>query len=178
MRIIAGQWRGRKLVTPDGMATRPTADRARETLFNMLASRIGPLEGLRVADLYAGSGALGLEALSRGADFACFVEQDAHAIAAIRVNIASLGAVDRTRVFSSSASSLPPSQPFDLVFADPPYMVGSGSAVVQEVLRAGWTEPGSWMAIETERSDAVEPNACQIEAERDVGRARITLLRV
>jgi 16S rRNA (guanine966-N2)-methyltransferase len=178
VRIIAGQWRGRKLVTPDGMATRPTADRARETLFNMLASRIGSFEGLRVADLYAGSGALGLEALSRGADFACFVEQDARALAAIRANMVSLGATERAQLLARSASALPTSQPFDLILADPPYSAGGGSAVVEEVLRAGWAGPGSWMAIETERSDAVEPNACQIEAERDVGRARITLLRI
>jgi 16S rRNA (guanine966-N2)-methyltransferase len=178
VRIIAGQWRGRKLVTPDGMATRPTADRVRETLFNMLVSRIGSFEGLRVADLYAGSGALGLEALSRGADFACFVEQDARALAAIRANMVSLGATERAQLLARSASALPTSQPFDLILADPPYSAGGGSAVVEEVLRAGWAGPGSWMAIETERSDAVEPNACQIEAERDVGRARITLLRI
>ena len=87
MRIIAGALRGRKLQAPEGMATRPTADRVRETLFSMLASRLGSFEGLRVADLFAGSGALGLEALSRGAAFACFVEQDRRAIDAIRANI-------------------------------------------------------------------------------------------
>jgi 16S rRNA (guanine966-N2)-methyltransferase len=178
VRIIAGEWRGRKLVTPEGMETRPTADRVRETLFNMLASRIGSFEGLRVADLYAGSGALGLEALSRGADFACFVEQDARAVAAIGANVESLDAAERAQLLARSASALPTSQPFDLIFADPPYSAGSGSAVVEEVLRAGWATPGSWMAIETERSDATEPNGCQIEAERDIGRARITLLRV
>ena len=178
MRIIAGQWRGRKLVTPEGMETRPTADRVRETLFNMLASRIGSFEGLRVADLYAGSGALGLEALSRGAAFACFVEQDARALASIRANVDALAGAERAQLLARSASALPTSQPFDLIFADPPYSAGSGSAVVEEVLRAGWATPGSWIAVETERGDAVEPNACQIEAERDIGRARITLLRV
>ena len=178
MRIIAGQWRGRKLTTPEGMATRPTADRVRETLFNMLASRIGSFEGLRVADLYAGSGALGFEALSRGADFACFVEQDVQAVAAIRANMESLGAVERAQLLARSASPLPPSQPFDLIFADPPYSPGSGSAVVDEALRARWAESGTWMAIETERGDSIEPNRCQIDAARDVGRARLTLLRV
>lgn len=177
MRIVSGEWRGRKLVTPEGMATRPTADRVREALFNMLASRIGSFEGLRVADLYAGSGALGLEALSRGAAFACFVEQDARAVAAIRANMVSLGATERAQLLARSASALPTSQPFDLIFADPPYSAGSGSAVVEEVLRAQWAEPGSWIAVETERGDAVEPNGSQIEAERDVGRARVTLLR-
>ena len=88
MRIIAGQWRGRKLVAPPGDATRPTADRTRETLFSMLISRLGSFEGLRVADLFAGSGALGIEALSRGAAQCLFVEQDAVALKTIRANLA------------------------------------------------------------------------------------------
>lgn len=178
MRIIAGEWRGRKLIAPEGMATRPTADRVRETLFNMLASRIGSFEELRVADLYAGSGALGLEALSRGAAFACFVEQDARAIAAVRANITALGVGERAQVLARSASTLPPAQPFDLIFADPPYAPGSGSAIAEEALGAGWAAPGSWMAVETERCETVEPKQFRIEAERDIGRARITLLRL
>lgn len=177
MRIIAGQWRGRRLVTPEGISTRPTADRTRESLFNMLASRIGTFEGLRVADLYAGSGALGLEALSRGAAFACFVEQDPRAVAAIRRNVETLGAGERAELLPRSAAALPSSAPFHLVFADPPYARGSGSAVVAEVIRAGWAARGSWLAIETERDDSVEPRELRVEAERDVGRARITLLR-
>lgn len=178
MRIIAGEWRGRKLVAPQGLATRPTADRTRETLFNMLANRIGSFEGLRVADLYAGSGTLGLEALSRGARFACFVEQDARAIAAIRANIDALAAGRRAKVLPRSAAVLPASQPFDIIFADPPYAPGAGSAVVAEVLRAGWAAPGTWIAIETEHRERVEPRECRIEVEREVGRARITLLRL
>ena len=112
------------------MATRPTGDRVRETLFSMLASRLGSFEQLRVADLYAGSGALGLEALSRGAAFACFVEQDPRAIAAIRANVEALGAGERSRILARSAQALPPEQPFDIVFADPPYGAGSGSAAL------------------------------------------------
>ena len=92
MRIVAGEWRGRRLVAPAGDLTRPTADRTRETMFNMLASRVGSFEGLSVADLFAGSGALGLEALSRGAASCLFVEQDAQATKAIRTNIEALGA--------------------------------------------------------------------------------------
>lgn len=178
MRIIAGEWRGRKLMAPKGLATRPTADRVRETLFNMLANRIGSFEGLRVADLYAGSGALGLEALSRGAAFANFVEQDARAITAIKANISALDAGERTHLLARSASALPPSKPFDLIFADPPYAPGSGSAVAEEVLRAGWAIAGAWIAIETERNEAVQPEQFRIEAERDIGRARITLLQL
>ena len=118
MRIIAGQFRGRTLEAPRGSATRPTGDRVREALFSMLASRIGSFEGLRVADLYAGSGALGLEALSRGATFAVFVEADGSAQAAIKANAAKLGVPDRVRVLGGSALALPRSEPFGLIFAE------------------------------------------------------------
>lgn len=178
MRIIAGQWRGRKLVAPAGQRTRPTADRTRETLFSMLASRLGSFDGLRAADLYAGSGALGLEALSRGASHATFVENERAAIKAIEANIKALGATDRVEVRPMSAARLPAAQPFDVVFADPPYVAGSGSAVAAAVAKAGWLAPGGWMAVETHRGEAVSPpDGWQIEAERDVGRARLTLLR-
>lgn len=177
MRIIAGVCRGRKLVAPPGMNTRPTADRTRETMFSMLASRLGGFEGLRVADLYAGSGALGLEALSRGAAEAVFVETDRGAVKAIEANIASLGLRGRTTIRSLSAASLPTGQSFDLVFADPPYQPGSGSAAVDAVAKAGWLGHGGWMAVETNKGEAVAPpDGWTIEAERDVGRARITLL--
>jgi 16S rRNA (guanine966-N2)-methyltransferase len=177
MRIIAGKWRGRKLISPEGQATRPTADRVREALFSMLASRIGSFEELRVADLYAGSGALGLEALSRGAVFACFVDSDPRAAAAIRANIETLGAATEAQVLCRAAESLPPQKPFDLVFADPPYGAGSGSAALAKILSAGWAAPASWICIETERGEPVEPLNCSLETERDIGRARLTFLR-
>ncbi len=178
MRIVAGEWRGRKLVAPGGKSTRPTADRTRETLFSMLASRLGSFEDFRVADLYAGSGALGLEALSRGAGHATFVETDRDALKAIEANLAAFGAASRAAIRSTSADSLPKSHPFDLIFADPPYQPGSGTAVAAAVARSGWLPPGGWMAIETQRGDAVDPPAgWEVEAERDVGRARLTILR-
>jgi 16S rRNA (guanine966-N2)-methyltransferase len=177
MRIIAGDWRGRPLKAPAGQATRPTADRARETLFSMLASRLGSLDGLRVADLYAGSGALGLEALSRGALHATFVENDPRALAAIRANLLTLQANHRAEVHPSTAAKLVPTQPFDLIFADPPYGEGSGTQVVAAVADAGWLTPGGWLAIETAAAEAVDPGAWRIEAERRVGRARLTLIR-
>jgi 16S rRNA (guanine966-N2)-methyltransferase len=177
MRIIAGQWRGRKLVAPEGAATRPTGDRVRETLFSMIASRMGSFEDLRVADLYSGSGALGLEALSRGAALACFVEQEQRALTAIRANLTSLAAEDRARLIAGSVESARPGQPFDLVLADPPYAAGSGSTALKHVLANGWAAQNAWISIETERGDAVDPQGCTIEAERDVGRARLTLLR-
>lgn len=143
----------------------------------MLLSRLGSFEGLRVADLYAGSGALGLEALSRGAAHATFVENDAAALAEIRANVAVLKAADRVDVLASSATKLAPAQPFDLIFADPPYATGSGNVVVEAVDRAGWLAPGGWLAIETEGRDPVAPLKWQIESERRVGRARLTLIR-
>jgi 16S rRNA (guanine966-N2)-methyltransferase len=175
MRIIAGQWRGRPLEAPGGTATRPTSDRARETLFSMLASRIGSFEELRVADLFAGSGALGFEALSRGAAQVTFVEKDAAAAAIIRRNSAKLNAA--VEIMTLSALSLPRSKPFDLVFADPPYGAGSGSAAVAAVDKAGWLAPGGWMSVETESRDQVDPGSFHLEATRPVGRARLTLLR-
>ena len=178
MRIIAGEWRGRKLVAPPGQGTRPTADRTRETLFSMLASRLGSFDGLRVADLYAGSGALGLEALSRGAAHATFVEVDRAALKAIEANAAALGAKDRVVIRATSATALPTSEPFDIVFADPPYTPGSGTAVAATVAKAGWLAPGGWMAVETHRGDAVAPpEGWEVDVERDVARAKITLLR-
>ena len=178
MRIVAGEWRGRKLVAPLGNLTRPTADRTRETLFSMLASRLGSFEGLRVADLYAGSGALGLEALSRGAGYVTFVESDRAAAEAIKANVATLGAGERCALRAMSAANLPSSEPFDLIFADPPYEPGSGSAVAAAVAKAGWLALGGWIAIETHKGEAVEsPEGWVIVTERDVGRARITILR-
>lgn len=177
MRIIAGEWRGRQLQAPPGQRTRPTADRTREALFSMLVSRIGSFEGLRVADLYAGSGALGLEALSRGAARSLFVENDPAALSVIRANIAALKATERADVRPMSAAKLPPEQPFDLIFADPPYAAGSGTAVVDAVRDAGWLAPGGWMAIETQAGEPVDGGDWHVDAERRAGRARLTLIR-
>ena len=175
MRIIAGRWRGRPIEAPPGLGTRPTSDRARETLFSMLASRLGSFEDLRVADLFAGSGALGLEALSRGAAHATFVENNAAAAALLKRNAAKLGA--DVRVLGGSALALPRAEPFHLVLADPPYADGSGTAAVEAVTRAGWLAPGGWMSVETSRGDSVGPGELIVEAERIVGRAKLTLLR-
>ena len=175
MRIIAGKWRGRPIEAPPGLGTRPTTDRVRETLFSMLASRLRSFEDLRVADLFAGSGALGFEALSRGAASATFVESDAKAAAVIRRNAAKLGA--SIEQLTGSALALPHSDAFDLVFADPPYSTGSGTAVVAAVTKANWLAHGGWMSVETSRDDAVDTGGLVVEATRTVGRARLTLLR-
>jgi 16S rRNA (guanine966-N2)-methyltransferase len=175
MRIIAGKWRGRRIEAPPGLSTRPTADRVRETLFSMLASRLGTFDGLRVADLFAGSGALGFEALSRAAASATFVDNDQRAIATIRHNAAKLGA--SVEIVAGSALTLPRAAPFDLIFADPPYSSGSATAIVASVLKSDWLASGGWMSVETSKSDAIDPQELSIEATRDVGRARLTLLR-
>ena len=175
MRIIAGKWRGRTIEAPPGQATRPTADRVRETLFSMLTSRVGSFEDLRVADLFAGSGALGFEALSRGATSATFVENDAKAAAIIRRNAEKLGA--SVQILGSSALALPQSQAFHLILADQPYAIGSGTAAVKAVEAAGWLASGGWMSVETSRNDPVDPGGLVIDATRDVGRAGLTLLR-
>jgi 16S rRNA (guanine966-N2)-methyltransferase len=143
----------------------------------MLASRLGSLEHLCVADLFAGSGALGLEALSLGAASATFVESDAAAAAVVRRNAEKLGAGERARVIGGSALALPRSDAFDLIFADPPYAPGSGSAVVQALAKANWLASGGWLSVETERGDQVDPGELVVDTARDVGRARLTLLR-
>ena len=179
MRIVAGEWRGRNLVAPEGDVTRPTADRTRETLFSMLTSRLGSFEGLRVADLFAGSGALGLEALSRGAQSCVFVEQDPAAIRALRRNIASLKAQDRCDVRASSVMSLGPArgEPLDLVLLDPPYGTGAGVVAIDKLTRLGWIAPAAWVSLETARREDVAIKGYVTEAVRDVGKARLHLLR-
>jgi 16S rRNA (guanine966-N2)-methyltransferase len=177
MRVIAGEWRGRPLIAPVGQSTRPTADRVRESLFSMLASRIGSFQGLAVADLYAGSGALGIEALSRGAVTCTFVDANRGAIDALRRNLESFEALKRAKTVNSRVESFVPTQPLQLIFADPPYTTGSGSAVVELSAKGGWLASGGWMAIETERGDSVAPGPFALEIERDIGRARVTILR-
>ena len=143
----------------------------------MLSSRVGTFEGLRVADLFAGSGALGLEALSRGATSATFVERETKALAVIRTNAAAFGATSSVQFLGGSAFALPRSQPFDLILADPPYSAGSGNAAVEAVTNAGWLAAGGWLSVETARGDPVTPGELEIDVERDIGSARITLMR-
>ncbi|PTQ08530.1 16S rRNA (guanine(966)-N(2))-methyltransferase RsmD [Sphingomonas oleivorans] len=176
MRIIAGQWRGRALLAPTGPTTRPTADRTREALFSMLASRLGSFDGLRVADLFAGTGALGLESLSRGAAHCIFVEQDRAALDILRKNVAKLSAAADIRA-QSVASLGPLSRPCDLLLLDPPYNTGGGGALIERLTRLGWAAPGAWASIETSRSETASAGGWTVEAERVHGKAKLTLLR-
>ena len=177
MRIIAGQWRGRPLVTPKGDETRPTADRTREALFSMLVSRLGSFEGLRVADLFAGTGALGLEALSRGAAHCTFVENERLALDALKANIAKLGANADVRAGSALALGTAP-QPFDLILMDPPYMTGAGSVALDKLGRQGWISPATLISIETSKKENIAVDGFDTDVVRDYGKARITLLRM
>lgn len=179
MRIIAGQWRGRKLVAPKGDATRPTADRTRETLFAMLTSRLGDFEGLQVADLFAGSGALGLEALSRGAATCLFVEQDRAAVDVIKANITTLGARDQTRIEAGSVMTLrAATASLDLILADPPYHSGAGEVALDRLLRLGWIGPETWVALETAFNEDVAIKGLEVETTRKVGKGKLHLMRL
>lgn len=178
MRIIAGDWRRRPLVAPEGTSTRPTADRTRETLFSMLASRLGGFGGLKVADLFAGSGALGLEALSRGAATCLFVEQDLAALRALRRNVANLQAQQVCEVRATSVMTIGPArEPLDLIMMDPPYDTGAGAVALDKLHRLGWIASSSWISIETSHTEDIRVKGFSGDVVRDVGRARIHLLR-
>lgn len=179
MRVIAGEWRGRKLIAPKNDATRPTADRTRETLFSMLTSRVGSFEGLYVADLFAGSGALGIEALSRGAAHCLFGEQDRDALDALRKNLASFDASARADVRAGSVLGLGPARrSFDLLLFDAPYETGAGSVALDKLNRLGWVGPDSWISVETGERESVDVAGFAIDTERRVGKAKLTLLRL
>lgn len=162
MRVIAGTLRSRRFVAPAGLATRPTSDRLRETLFNVLAPRI---QGASFLDLYSGSGAVGFEALSRGAARAVFVERAEAALAALRENVASLGLREGVRIHAGSVSAFlrrgrPESSPrFDLVFLDPPYDAESEYAVSLQLLggaASGLLAPGALVIAEHRRKQSLE----------------------
>ena len=157
MRIVGGRLGGRALTAPRSQAIRPTADRLRESLFNILVHAYGDsVTGARVLDLFAGTGALGLEALSRGAAFALFVDDAAEARALLRENVAALGLGGVTRIFRRDATRLGeahPVEPFTLVFLDPPYGRGLGERALVSAREGGWLAPGALVVIE-EAADA------------------------
>ena len=176
MRIIAGAWRGRALLAPKGDSTRPTSDRAREGLFSMLQSRLGSFEGLDVADLFAGTGALGLEALSRGAARCTFAEQNRQALETLRANIDKLGARERCDVRAIDATRMS-GGPFHLVFLDPPYESGLGRRAVESLVAGGALAPGALISVETARDAEVVVPGLEVDAQRIYGKAKLTLLR-
>lgn len=178
MRIVAGLWRGRSLATPKGDTTRPTADRVRQALFDMLlhAPWAGgdAVVGATVLDAFAGTGALGLEALSRGAAHAHFLERDRTALAALRANVAALEAP--ATIHQADATRPPPGVPCSLVFLDPPYGQGLIERALPALAQAGWLAPAALVIAETARDEALAVSG-DILAERSHGAARLTVLR-
>lgn len=159
MRIVAGKFRGRALATPDHDGLRPTSDRVREAVFNILTHGIDDfsIHGARVIDLFAGTGALGLEALSRGASYCLFVEESAEARALIRRNVEAFALTGETRVFRRDACNLGPASKSDryaLAFLDPPYGQGLGEKALAGLSLGGWLAPGAVSVLE-ERADVM-----------------------
>lgn len=152
MRIVGGRLRGRTLKGPPSQAIRPTADRLRESLFNILAHAYGdPAEGARVLDLFAGTGALGIEALSRGAAFSLFVDDGVEARALLRANVEALGLGGTSKVYRRDATRLGPAypmEPFSLVFADPPYGKGLAERALASARDGGWLMPQALVVVE------------------------------
>jgi 16S rRNA (guanine966-N2)-methyltransferase len=182
LRIIAGRHRGRRLAAPPGEATRPTADRVRQALFDMLwhapwAGREA-IEGARVLDGFAGTGALGLEALSRGAAHATFLETDRAALAALRANIAACGEAARCAVLAADATRPPrAAAPCGLVFLDPPYRAGLLEAALAALAAAGWIGPEALVCAEYGGPPPLPPPGFAVLAERAHGAAHLLVLR-
>lgn len=182
MRIVGGRLRGRTLAAPKSQAIRPTSDRLRESLFNILAHAYGdPIDGARVLDLFAGTGALGLEAHSRGAAFVQFVEDGAEARALIRQNVEALGVAALTRIFRRDATKLGPVhpvEPFSLAFLDPPYGKGLAEAALVSARAGGWLTAEALIVVEeaTEAKFAAPDGFTELER-RDYGDSELVFLR-
>lgn len=161
MRIVGGEFRGRPLATPRSTAIRPTTDRTREAVFNVLAHRFAEkLDGARVLDLFAGTGALGLEALSRGASYCVFIEESAEGRGLIRANVETFGLTGRTKIFRRDATGLGEIGtlvPFDLVFADPPYGKGLGERALRSAREGGWLAADALCVVEESAAAPFEP---------------------
>jgi 16S rRNA (guanine966-N2)-methyltransferase len=181
MRIVAGKFRGKQLDTPKSDDIRPTADRVREAVFSIIGSRLGPnLTGHRVLDLFAGTGAMGLEALSRGAETCVFVDTGIEARGLIRGHIESFGVGGQTKLLKRDATDLGPverTRPATLVFVDPPYGRGLGERAIAAALAGGWIDKGALIVLE-ERKDVeiIAPEGSEIVDRRDYGDTAVTLL--
>ena len=158
MRVVGGRLRGRNLAAPSSRDIRPTADRLRESVFNILIHAYdNPIEGARVLDLFAGTGALGIEAVSRGAKFTLFVDNGAEARALLRNNVESLGLGGVTKVYRRDATDLGPAhpvEPFALVFLDPPYGKGLAEKALASLRDGGWLTPGALLVVDEAKAAA------------------------
>lgn len=183
MRIVGGQHRGRSLAAPKSQGIRPTADRLRESLFNILMHAYGdPVSGARVLDLFAGTGALGLEALSRGAAFVLFVDDGAEARALQRQNVETLGVAGVTRIFRRDASKLGdahPNEPFSLVFLDPPYGKGLAEQALVSARDGGWLTKDALIVVEeSKESGFTAPDGFAEIERRDYDDTEFVFLRL
>ncbi|HLO75522.1 MAG TPA: 16S rRNA (guanine(966)-N(2))-methyltransferase RsmD [Magnetospirillum sp.] len=179
MRIVGGSHKGRRLTAPDGRATRPTSDRARESLFNILAhSPLVDLDQALVVDAFAGSGALGLEALSRGAAHVWFLETHAAALAAIRANVAELREGERATILRADATKPPPPpRACTLALVDAPYEKELSAPCLAGLASRGWLAPGALAVVEVAAREALTPPpGFSVEAERGYGAARLVFL--
>jgi 16S rRNA (guanine966-N2)-methyltransferase len=181
MRIDAGSHRGVKLVSQDGLDTRPTADRARQAVFNILMNTYDAVRGAKVLDVFAGSGAMGLEALSRGAERASFIEMDRSAAEAIKQNIAACKEQPRAQLFLNDARKPPRVAPnwgpASLVFLDPPYGKDLLAPTLEALRDAGWIAPEALLVAEMHRKDAFAAEGFDVLDDREYGKARFMLLR-
>jgi 16S rRNA (guanine966-N2)-methyltransferase len=187
MRIIGGKFRGKRLAGPGAVGggdahLRPTSDRVRESLFNLLVhgdyGDPPPPEGRRVLDLFAGTGALGLEALSRGADRVLFIDDLAVSRALMRENVDTLGVIGQTKIWRRDATKLGPAkgEPFDLIFADPPYGKGQGATALASAWQGGWIAPGAIIVLEHHADEDI-PTAdwLTVADQRRYGETMITI---
>ena len=179
MRIGAGRQRGRKLAAPRGRDLRPTAGRTREALFDILMHGAPPLAGAHFLDLFAGTGAIGLEAWSRGAAEVLMVEEDPPALDLIRANLARLGHPPGVRLLALDATRLgPAAQTFDLVFLDPPYRSGLAAPALTGLVAGGWLKATSRVVVELAAKEPfIPPPGFITEDERRYGAARLVFLR-
>jgi len=170
MRVVGGRLRGRNLAAPASREIRPTADRLRESLFNILVHAYeNPVEGARVLDLFAGTGALGIEAISRGAGFALFVDNGAEARALLRNNVEALGLGGVTKVFRRDATNLGPAhpvEPFSLVFLDPPYGKGLAEKALASLRDGGWLTKEALLVVEEAKAATLTTPEGFVELER------------
>lgn len=182
MRIVGGRFGGRTLKGPSSQAIRPTSDRLRESIFNILAHGYGGVEGARVIDLFAGTGALGLEAISRGAKFALFVDDGSEARALLRENVHALGLGGQTRIFRRDATRLgeaPAGDKFTLAFLDPPYAKGLAPRALAALVGGGWLAPGATVVIEEAATESIElPAPLERLDARTYGETQIVLARL
>ena len=178
LRIIAGQLKGRSIDAPAGPQIRPTSDRLRERIFSIVQSRRGSFEGLKVADVFAGTGAMGIEAVSRGAAKAWFVEKHKGSLELLKGNVEKVGIAGQARVITADARRLPKAdEPFNILFLDPPYGCGLAEPTLKSLVESGWIGEESLTVLEVATDDSIDlPEGFLVVDERQQGKSRVIFL--